>query len=58
MQLLMSCSYTSPQNGKAERMLHTTNNIVRTLLFEASMTPQYWVESIRTATYLLSRHMH
>jgi hypothetical protein len=35
-------------------MLHTTNNIVRTLLFEASMPPQYWVESLHIATYLLN----
>jgi len=31
--LRMSCPYTSPQNGKAERILRTTNNIIRTLLF-------------------------
>jgi transposase InsO family protein len=53
--LRMSCPYTSPQNGKAERMFHTTNNIVRTLLCQASMPPQYWVESLHTATYLLNR---
>jgi hypothetical protein len=47
--------YTSPQNGKVERMLHTTTNIVHTLLFQASMPPQYWVESLHTATYLLNR---
>jgi hypothetical protein len=50
----MSCPYTSPQNGKAERMLCTTNNIVRTLMFQASMPPQYWVECLHTATYLLN----
>ena len=31
-QLRMSCPYTSPQNGKAERMIRTTNDVVRTLL--------------------------
>jgi hypothetical protein len=30
--LRMSCPYTSPQNGKAERMIRTTNNIMHTLL--------------------------
>jgi len=37
--LRMSCPYTSQQNGKAERMLRTTNNVTRTLLFQASMPP-------------------
>jgi hypothetical protein len=36
-------------------MLRTTNNIVRTLLFQASMPPQYLVESLHTTTYLLNR---
>ena len=31
-QLRMSCPYTSPQNGKAERMIRTTNDVMRTLL--------------------------
>jgi len=30
--LRMSCPYTSQQNGKAERMLRTINNTIRTLL--------------------------
>jgi hypothetical protein len=53
----MSCQYICPQNGKAEPMLRTTNNIVHTLLFEASMPPQYWVESLHTTTYLLNHLM-
>ncbi|WVZ59388.1 hypothetical protein U9M48_009534 [Paspalum notatum var. saurae] len=35
-QLRMSCPYTSAQNGKAERMIRTTNDVMRTLLFQAS----------------------
>ena len=31
-QLRMSCLYTFSQNGKAERMIRTTNDTVRTLL--------------------------
>jgi len=31
--LRMSCPYTSPQNGKAERMIRTINNATRSLLF-------------------------
>jgi hypothetical protein len=29
----MSCPYTSPQNGKAERIIRSINNVIRTLLF-------------------------
>jgi hypothetical protein len=32
MLLQMSCPHTSPQNGKAERIIRTTNNIIRSLL--------------------------
>jgi transposase InsO family protein len=51
----LSCPYTSPQNGKAERVLRTLNNFVCTLLIQASMPPSYWVEALSTATYLLNR---
>jgi hypothetical protein len=54
--LRMSCPHTSQQNGKAERTLRTVNNIVRSLLFQSSLPPVYWVESLNTATYLLNRH--
>ena len=54
-QLRMSCPYTSPQNGKAERMIRTTNDVVRTLLIQASLLPRFWAESLHTATYLLNR---
>lgn len=51
----LSCPYTSPQNGKAERILRTLNNSVRTLLIHASMPPSYWAEALAAATYLLNR---
>jgi hypothetical protein len=51
----MSCPYTSQQNGKAERILQTLNNITRSLLFQASLPPSYWVEALHTTTYLLNR---
>jgi hypothetical protein len=31
-QLQMLCPYTSPQNGKAERIIHFINNVIRNLL--------------------------
>jgi hypothetical protein len=39
--LQMSCPYTSQQNGKAERMLRTINNVICTLLLQASMPSPY-----------------
>jgi hypothetical protein len=53
--LWMSCSYTSSQNGKADRFLRTINNMLRSLLFQASILTRYWVEGLRTVTYLLNR---
>jgi transposase InsO family protein len=52
--LRTSCPYTSAQNGKAERMLRTLNNVVRTLLIHAAMPPSYWVEALSTAVFLLN----
>ena len=53
--LRLSCPYTSPQNGKAERALRTLNDITRTLLFQAHMPSSYWAEALAAATYLLNR---
>jgi hypothetical protein len=54
-QLRMSCPYTSPQNGKAERIIRTINNVIRTLLIQASLPECYWAEGLHTAVYLLNR---
>jgi hypothetical protein len=54
--LRMSCPYTSRQNGRAERTLRTINNIVCSLLFQASLPLVYWADSLYTTTYLLNRH--
>ncbi|XP_066344097.1 uncharacterized protein [Miscanthus floridulus] len=54
-QLRMSCPYTSSQNGKAERMIRTTNDTMRTLLLQASLPARFWAESLHTSTYLLNR---
>src|SRR6185312_4448899 len=53
--LRMSCPYISPQNGKIERMIRTTNDVMRTLLIQASLPPRFWAESLHTANYLLNR---
>jgi hypothetical protein len=36
-------------------MLHTLNNVVRTLLFHAATPPSYWVEALSTAVFLINR---
>jgi hypothetical protein len=43
-QLRMSCPYTSPQNGKVERIIGSVNNVIRTLLIQASLPGCYWAE--------------
>jgi hypothetical protein len=55
MQLRMSCPYTSSQNGKAERMIHTTNDTIRTLLLQTHLPTRLWAEALHTSTYLLNR---
>jgi hypothetical protein len=54
-QLQMSCPYTSPQNGKAERIIRSVNNVIRTLLIQTSLLGRYWAKVLYTATYLLNR---
>jgi hypothetical protein len=36
-------------------MIHTTNDTVRTLLFQASLPARFWAEGLHTSTYLLNR---
>lgn len=62
--LHLSCPYTSQQNNNAKRTLWYINNVVCTLLFQASMLPQYWAEALHAATLLFNLlptttlHMH
>ncbi|KAI4365563.1 hypothetical protein MLD38_021538 [Melastoma candidum] len=39
--LRSSCPYTSQQNGKAERSIRTTNDVIRCLLLQGSMASSY-----------------
>jgi hypothetical protein len=50
----MSCPYTSPQNGKTKHIIHTTNNVIRSMLFHVSFLARYWAESLHATTYLLN----
>lgn len=47
--------YISSQNSKVERMIRTVNNIMRSLLFQASLPARYWVEGLAAAIYLHNR---
>ncbi|KAG7600292.1 GAG-pre-integrase domain [Arabidopsis suecica] len=49
-----SCPYTSQQNGHAERMLRTINNVARTFLLQASMPLTYWVEALNAAVHTIN----
>nr|GEY30053.1 ribonuclease H-like domain-containing protein [Tanacetum cinerariifolium] len=42
------------KNGKSERMIRTMNNLIRTLLFQAHLPPNYWTEVLNMAVYLLN----
>jgi hypothetical protein len=53
-QLQMLCPYTFPQNGKVECIIHSVNNVIRTLLIQTSLLGCYWAERLHTATYLLN----
>jgi hypothetical protein len=46
----VSCFYTSSQNGKAEWIVRTLNDCIRSLLHYAGMTPSFWVEALSTNT--------
>jgi hypothetical protein len=54
-QLWMLCPYTSPQNGRVERIIRSVNNVIRTLLIQASLPERYWAEGLHITTYLLNR---
>ena len=45
---------TSQKNGKVERIIHTLNNMVRNLLFQAHLLVHYWVEALYMNVHLLN----
>jgi hypothetical protein len=54
-RLQMSCPYTSPQNGKHERIIRSVNNVIRTLLIQTFLSGHYWAEGLHTATCMFNR---
>lgn len=55
MVLRFTCPYTSQQNGRAERVLCTLNDSLRTMLLQVGASPSFWPDALATATYLLNR---
>jgi hypothetical protein len=53
-QLRMSCPSTSSQNGKAKRIIHSINNVIRTLLIQTSLPERNWAKGLHTTSYLLN----
>lgn len=47
--------YTTQQNGRAERILRTINDSLRTMLLHAAAPPTLWPDALATVTYLLNR---
>jgi transposase InsO family protein len=47
--------FSSPSNGKAERLNRTLNEHVRAMLFQANMPQSFWAEAMATAAYLINR---
>lgn len=52
---MLSCPYTSQQNGTAKHVMRTLNDSVRALLLHAALPPAFWAEALHTSTYLHTR---
>ncbi|XP_073367956.1 uncharacterized protein [Aegilops tauschii subsp. strangulata] len=50
----LTCPYTSQQNGRAERVIRTLNDCVRTLLFHSYVPPRFWPDALATASLLIN----
>nr|GEV66605.1 ribonuclease H-like domain-containing protein [Tanacetum cinerariifolium] len=56
-QFRLSCPKTSQQNGKSERIVRTINNLIQTLLFQASLPPTFWVKALNMAATFLTFYL-
>ncbi len=51
----LTVSYTPQQNGVAERMNRTSMDLVRSMLFTAGLSKEFWAEALQTAVYVRNR---
>ena len=54
-KLTTTIAYTPQQNGVAERLNWTLENMIRTMLIAAKLPESMWGEALLAATYLLNR---
>lgn len=54
----MSCPHTPEQNGRAERAHRHLMETTLTLLHQAGMPVQFWLEALLTSVYLINRLPH
>lgn len=54
-EVQVTCSYTSPQNGRVERKHRHIVETGLTLLAQAQMSLNYWREAFHTATHLINQ---
>ena len=52
-----TCTYTSQQNGVAERLNRKIMNKVRSMLSESGFEVRFWAEAATTTVYLINRSM-
>ncbi|XP_073355159.1 uncharacterized protein [Aegilops tauschii subsp. strangulata] len=50
----LTCPYMSQQNGRAESVIRTLNDCVRTLLFHSYVPPRFWPDALVTANLLIN----
>uniref|UniRef100_A0A453Q422 Integrase catalytic domain-containing protein n=1 Tax=Aegilops tauschii subsp. strangulata TaxID=200361 RepID=A0A453Q422_AEGTS len=46
----LTCPYTSQQNGRAEQIIRTLTEGLRSLLFHSSMPTKFWPDALATTT--------
>jgi hypothetical protein len=54
MVLRLTCPYTSQQNGRADHVLRTLNDSLRTMLLHVDALLSFWPDTLATVTYLLN----
>lgn len=54
----LSVPYAHPQNGRAERVIQSIEQVTRSLLEQAKLPMKYWPLAIRTAAYIINRVPH